>query len=292
MSTHEELIPPPPIASEKLARHIREGRLLVLSCASQSAPPKNAIVSPMTASPRPPGPRGWRHDHQTTTPRGSDPRRCGHGGDRAERSYNPFYPAGSSRPSPDRAPPALGMARGHLRDRHPTPHIGTRNLSRSIPPVRAKSWPSPVLEARRRSALGGRGSPPMKPQPTVSEIADDLRRVVEPGMVVELRILGAIDNPRYPTFVVSGYYDHDHLDELAKAAVEWTAKAEGCYVTINPVSPDLLARAANRVVRKPRHTTVDAEIPRRIGLVSTPTRCDQPECRRTPRRRPRHTSGS
>src|SRR5205823_12840004 len=44
-------------------------------------------------------------------------------------------------------------------------------------------------------------------------------------------------------------------------------KAEGCYVTINSVVPDLLARAANRVSRKPKHTTTDAEVLRRTGLV-------------------------
>jgi hypothetical protein len=104
-------------------------------------------------------------------------------------------------------------------------------------------------------------------KPTPAEIVDYLRRVVEPGMVVELRILGCVDNPKYPPFTVSGYFDHDHLHELATAACEWTAKAEGCYVTINPVVPDLLARAANRVAVRPKHTTTDDEITRRVGLV-------------------------
>ena len=39
------------------------------------------------------------------------------------------------------------------------------------------------------------------------------------------------------------------------------------YVVVNQPKPDLLARAANRVIRKPKHTTNDAEIMRRIGLV-------------------------
>ena len=113
----------------------------------------------------------------------------------------------------------------------------------------------------------------MKTSPTDTAIAIGhvqlraLLSVVEPGMVVELRILGAVDNPKYPAFTVSGYFDHDHLNELAKAAIEWTSKAEGCYVTINAVNPDLLARAANRVVTKPKHTTTDDDIVRRIGLV-------------------------
>ncbi len=103
--------------------------------------------------------------------------------------------------------------------------------------------------------------------PTADDISAWLRLVVEPGSVVEFRALNCVDNPRYPAFTVSGWFDHDHLDELAKTAMEWTGNAEGCYVTINPVRPDLLARAANRVVRKPKHTTTDADIVRRVGLV-------------------------
>jgi hypothetical protein len=91
--------------------------------------------------------------------------------------------------------------------------------------------------------------------------------MVEPGTVVELRILGAVDDPKYPPFTVSGYYDHSHLDALADAALKWTGHAEGCYVTINPLQPDLLARASNRVVRRAKRTTTDAEIVRRVGLV-------------------------
>ena len=103
--------------------------------------------------------------------------------------------------------------------------------------------------------------------PTADDVAAWLGLVVEPGSVVEFRALNCVDNPKYPPFTVSGWFDHDHLDELAKTAMEWTGKAEGCYVTINPVRPDLLARAANRVVRKPKHTTTDADIVRRVGLV-------------------------
>ncbi|HKM56161.1 MAG TPA: hypothetical protein VJY33_22325, partial [Isosphaeraceae bacterium] len=106
----------------------------------------------------------------------------------------------------------------------------------------------------------------LKP-PTADDISAWLRLVVEPGSVVEFRALTCVDNPRYPAFTVSGWFDHDHLDELARTAMEWTCKVEGCYVTINPVRPDLLARAANRVVRKPKHTTTDADIVRRVGLV-------------------------
>jgi hypothetical protein len=86
-------------------------------------------------------------------------------------------------------------------------------------------------------------------------------------MVVELRILGVIDNPNYPPFTLAGCYDYEHLDKLAQDAMTWTPKAEGCYVTINPVKADLLARAANRLVKRPKHATTDSEITCRVGLV-------------------------
>src|SRR4051794_11839830 len=87
--------------------------------------------------------------------------------------------------------------------------------------------------------------------PTRVDIATWLRLVIRPGMVIELRILGAVDNPKFPACTISGYFDPDHLDELARIAMAWTGKAEGCYVTINPVLPALLARANNRVERRP-----------------------------------------
>ena len=102
---------------------------------------------------------------------------------------------------------------------------------------------------------------------TAEDIVRWLRLVVEPGSVVEFRALNCVDNPKYPPFTVAGWFDYDHLDELARAAMEWTSRAEGCYVTINLVKPDLLARGANRVIRKPKHTTTDADIVRRVGLV-------------------------
>jgi hypothetical protein len=107
----------------------------------------------------------------------------------------------------------------------------------------------------------------MSNAPTLGDVANYLRLVYEPGMVIELRMLGVVDNSKYPSFTMAGYFDHDHLEELARVAMEWSPRAEGVYVTINPVSPDLLARAANRVVKRPKSTTSDTEIVRRIGLV-------------------------
>ncbi len=101
--------------------------------------------------------------------------------------------------------------------------------------------------------------------PTAVDIARWLRLVVADGDVLELRILNIREAPRYSPFVASGYFDD--MNALAQAAMEWTPKAEGCFTTVNPVLPELLARANNRVIPKPRFTTTDRGILRRTGMI-------------------------
>ena len=108
----------------------------------------------------------------------------------------------------------------------------------------------------------------MTEKPTVDGIVRGLKPFVQPGEVYELRILECVDNPKYPPFTMFGYFDSDHLDHLANAALLWTSKAEGVYVTLNPVVPDLLARAANRIIiaGKDTKSTSDDEIVARRRL--------------------------
>jgi hypothetical protein len=57
---------------------------------------------------------------------------------------------------------------------------------------------------------------------------------------------------------VSGYFSDHSL--LAKNASRLSGKAPGVYVTLNPVRPDLLARAANRVNRYTKIATSDTDV--------------------------------
>jgi len=63
--------------------------------------------------------------------------------------------------------------------------------------------------------------------------------------VVEVRIL------KTPKGTVSGYFDS--LDALVKAVGSWDSKAN-IYVTANPVTPELLARARDRLREFARET--------------------------------------
>ena len=87
-----------------------------------------------------------------------------------------------------------------------------------------------------------------------------LTALVQPGQLVELRILGV--NKRKRTD--SGYFDLPH--KLAKAAAAYDGKAEGLYFTLNQVNPALIARANNRVKEYADHTTTDNDVERRINL--------------------------
>jgi len=78
-------------------------------------------------------------------------------------------------------------------------------------------------------------------------IVDALKHLCEPGQVIEVRALDAVlsnewgSRPR----IVSGFFND--LEQLAVVVAEDIKSATGIYVTINPVKPELLARACNRL---------------------------------------------
>jgi P4 family phage/plasmid primase-like protien len=100
----------------------------------------------------------------------------------------------------------------------------------------------------------------MRQQHTVSvseidAVAQQIAPLLEDGQVVELRVLG-VDGRQ--TRTDSGYFDN--LDDLARYAAVYSGRAPGIYITLNPVNPALLARAANRVKEYARTTTSDTDI--------------------------------
>jgi len=54
---------------------------------------------------------------------------------------------------------------------------------------------------------------------------------------------------------------------MAKSAAAMSGKAEGVYVSLNPVKPDLLARASNHLIDFAKHTTSDRDVIRRLWLL-------------------------
>lgn len=104
---------------------------------------------------------------------------------------------------------------------------------------------------------------------TYSTDTTEFLRILQPEGVREIRA------PKCPvrrgttfTGTASGYFDAEHLVE-ASAAVEALGRCEppGIYVTLNPVRPDLLARAANRIRPKSHETSADVDVLARRWLL-------------------------
>lgn len=91
----------------------------------------------------------------------------------------------------------------------------------------------------------------------LDQIKAGIRALCIPGQTYEIRVPKA---GRYRT--ISGYFDN--LDEMADAVHHLSdgRKVPAVYVTINPVEPALLARAANQTKDYAETTTADRDIPR------------------------------
>lgn len=94
-----------------------------------------------------------------------------------------------------------------------------------------------------------------------------LKILFRPGDVFEVRILDAMLPASNWSHTESGYFDYEHI-ECVPHSLENYKTYGGVYVTLNPVNPDLLARANNRLKpAKSRETTSDADILRRQWLL-------------------------
>ncbi len=87
-----------------------------------------------------------------------------------------------------------------------------------------------------------------------------LRMLFEAGDVFEIRVLDAVLANSNWQHTESGYFDYDHIGDVPNAIANFKTYS-GVYVTLNPVNPDLLARANNRFKKaKSRETTSDKDI--------------------------------
>lgn len=89
----------------------------------------------------------------------------------------------------------------------------------------------------------------------IEAVAQQLAPLLTQGQVVELRVM-EVDGRTNRTD--SGYFDN--LDDLARYAVSYSGRAPAVYMTVNPVHPALLARAANRMREYAKSTTSDTDI--------------------------------
>lgn len=83
-------------------------------------------------------------------------------------------------------------------------------------------------------------------------VMESLSILKEEGEVIELRVLNS------PKGTISGYFNN--IATLADYVGKYDETVPAIYVTLNPVKPDLLARANNRVIERAKQTTSDADI--------------------------------
>ena len=100
-----------------------------------------------------------------------------------------------------------------------------------------------------------------------NEITHALRLWFQAGDVFEVRVLEAVSAAYRREHIESGYFDYEHISAVPEA-LKRLLSFRGVYVTVNPVNPDLLARAVNRLRPAGRNpTTADTDIVRRRWLL-------------------------
>ena len=100
-----------------------------------------------------------------------------------------------------------------------------------------------------------------------NEIIHALRLWFQAGDVFEVRVLDAVSADYRREHIESGYFDYEHISAVSEA-LKRLLSFRGVYVTVNPVNPDLLARAVNRLRPAGRNpTTADTDIVRRRWLL-------------------------
>lgn len=93
-----------------------------------------------------------------------------------------------------------------------------------------------------------------------TRLAELYHLLFAPGQVIELRALGVTTGRGRP-HIEAGFFDTDHLNDLARTAFTLSLRSKGVYYTLNPVNPDLHARCCNRVDWADEGTlTKDADI--------------------------------
>ena len=89
----------------------------------------------------------------------------------------------------------------------------------------------------------------------------------EPGDVFEVRVLDAMSPGSTWTHTESGYFEYAEIDIIPNCLDNF-ASYGGVYVTMNPVNPDLLARAKNRLKSAKRdESTKDGDVIKRRWML-------------------------
>jgi len=100
------------------------------------------------------------------------------------------------------------------------------------------------------------------PKPDIAATRKALGVLFPSDSIIELRLIH-----KDRKWIDAGYFDPSHRGQLAETAARANAKGVVAYVAMNALSPQLIARASNRVQDWVKTTTSDADITRRTWLL-------------------------
>jgi hypothetical protein len=96
--------------------------------------------------------------------------------------------------------------------------------------------------------------------PAVDEALQTIGALFEPGDVIEIRALDVGRTCERAGSTYAGYFNFENSAAIGAAILQVDGRADGVYVSLNRINPDLLARSNNRLQSKPKNTTSDADI--------------------------------
>ncbi len=145
-------------------------------------------------------------------------------------------------------------------------------LSSSHRPGFCATWPTTTLVAHPFGSRVECTSPDdpfgsLAHEELLQRIADSLLLFLSPGCILELRALHVIEAHNRKPHIVSGFFDADHLHEMARHAIDLSQSAKGVYFTLNPINRDLLARRCNRVGEASNDLSMDKDVVKRRWLL-------------------------
>jgi hypothetical protein len=101
-----------------------------------------------------------------------------------------------------------------------------------------------------------------RPLPDKAVMAKALGALFGPDDIVELRAF-----PKGKNIVVAGYFDGEHRSDLVEHAFRLNKAGALCYITMNPIDPQLLGRYRNRIEDGKVSTASDKDVIRRRWLL-------------------------
>src|ERR1035438_540166 len=93
-----------------------------------------------------------------------------------------------------------------------------------------------------------------------NEVLRAISALCEPGDVIEIRALDVGRTQEHAGSTHAGYFNCENSSDVCSSDLTVDGRAEGVYVVLNRLNPELLARSSNRLRVRPKHTTTDADI--------------------------------